>query len=123
MSTQVIDRYQLTVSLKQVARVRSFVTKFSLIPLVLLTGLLIPILRDLLGNGHAATLVVLAIVITIGGANLVSFLMTKDFCRAKVLCPNCGLSLWDCGTNHFKPKRIKVRYAATCCPGCKIPIS
>jgi hypothetical protein len=50
------------------------------------------------------------------------WLFTRFYCVRKVVCPNCGHSLWRCGTGNFKPRRIKVRKDASACPGCGIRI-
>ena len=51
--------------------------------------------------------------------------MASDFPRAELcyLCPQCGASLWGCGTGNFKPWRMKVRKDVTECPTCHTPIT
>lgn len=57
-----------------------------------------------------------------GSGLVVSWLMTVFYCRPKVVCPRCSHSLWDCGTNNFKPRRVRIRSGVTCCPHCYLPI-
>lgn len=52
----------------------------------------------------------------------VSWIMTRLICRPMVTCPFCGVSLWECGTGNFKPRRMKIRKGVSACPHCRVPI-
>lgn len=55
------------------------------------------------------------------GPVLVDRLVEWKICWRLVKCPNCGGSLWPCGTRNFKPRRMRLRPNATECPGCGTP--
>jgi len=62
------------------------------------------------------------ILIIFGSFYVLSWIITRVYCVPKVVFPNCGYSLWKCGTGNFKPRRMKLRKDATACPGCGIRI-
>jgi hypothetical protein len=110
-SNNTISRYQLQRSLVRAAMVRSAVTMLCAVPTMAIAGGLQP----WIGEGPA-------VLIFFGGFLVCSWLMTKYHCKRAVTCPHCGGSLWDCGTDNFKPRRMKIRDGITECPNCHAPI-
>jgi len=91
-------------NLQRAAQVRSGVTMASVLPLMILGGLVFSEVGGVIG--------------LFGGALTVERLMTRFYCRRAVRCPNCGGSLWDCGTGNFKPRRMRLRSDAEGCRQC-----
>jgi hypothetical protein len=111
-SQEPIRRDQLWWKLVRAAQVRSLVTMLSFLPLLLAGA----VVAERLQMG------VLFPVTALGGSFLVSWLMTRYYCRRVVTCPRCGASLWDCGTGNFKPRRMRIRDRVRECPNCGAPI-
>ncbi len=103
-----ITREQLQRKLKRVAQVRAILTMLSVVPIVMLTGVVF-------GESMGGAWLVAGF---FGGPMVVMALLTRFYCRPAVRCPNCGASLWDLGTGNFKPRRMRVRDDAWCCPKC-----
>ena len=91
-------------NLQRAAQVRSGVTMASVLPLMMLGGLLFGEVGGVIG--------------LFGGALAVERLMTRFYCRHAVRCPHCGASLWQCGTGNFKPRRMRLRRDAHACRHC-----
>lgn len=117
MDQTTIDRDWLYRKLIRWAQVRSLVTMASVFPALLLGTLAAnaPGVPPEIG-------VAVAIAALFGSPLLVSWIFTTLVCKKRVRCPNCGGSLWDCGTGNFKPRRLKIRDDATACPHCGAPI-
>jgi len=64
----------------------------------------------------------LGAIVFFGTGLLVMLVYTRWIFRKSVPCPICGGSLWDCGTGNFKPRRMRVRNDALCCPHCHADI-
>ena len=103
-----ITREQLERKLKRVAQVRAILTMLSVVPILMLMGVVFgeSITPGWLGAGF------------FGGPLVVMALLTRFYCRPAVRCPNCGASLWELGTGNFKARRMRVRDDALCCPEC-----
>lgn len=106
----IIDRGELLRKLVRAAQVRSAATMISVLPAFALLAAV--------GRVGAPT----AIAIVFGIPALVAGIVTELHCRRSVTCPNCGASLWCCGTGSFKPRKMKVRPQTQACPGCDVPI-
>jgi hypothetical protein len=112
-----ISKSKLHWQLVYAAMVRSAVTMLSGLAIFFIAGLIAFLLP--LDDGTKAAI---GLGSFIGGFLLVSWLMTKYYCRRAVRCPRCSESLWDCGTGNFKPRRMKVRDDVRECPNCGAPI-
>ena len=113
MCKKLISRESLHRQLVRTAQVRSAVSMLSFLLLMPLLGLL-P--KEWIASGPAVPIVLF------GGFLAISWAMTEFYCKLAVPCPNCGKSLWCCGTGNFKPRRMQVRREAVECPHCHVPI-
>ena len=115
MGEKEISRQTLLYRLRRAAMVRSIITMLSMLPILLVLGILLRILGEPQGAGG---LMVLYFVLCFGGPAIVSGLITHFYCRREVTCPYCGNSLWSCGTGNFKPRKMRIRRDAQECSRC-----
>jgi hypothetical protein len=101
-----IRQRELLRRLVRAAQIRAVATMLCMVPGVLVVGVITQRVDETLG-----VLTVFAIPLA------VSWLLTEFYCKNAVVCPNCGGSLWSCGTGSFKPRRMKLR--STTCPTCQ----
>ncbi len=109
-----IDAQVLHLNLVHAAQVRSLVTMAMFLPAL---GMAV-----LLGSLNSTFAGVAAISCFFGIPIIISSVVTEWYCIPKVKCPHCGESLWYCGTNSFKPRKMRLRDDKRCCPGCETPI-
>lgn len=57
-----------------------------------------------------------AAAIVFGPFLLAAWITGRTYCRRAVRCPHCDAGLWSCGTENFKPRRMKV--IGGNCPSC-----
>lgn len=105
-----IRREDLLHRLRVAALVRSVITLFVGMPVGLLIAMLMPA-----GLRQSAWTLMACL---FGTPLVVGWLITTTICKRMVRCPTCSESLWACGTGNFKPRRMKVRANAHCCPHC-----
>jgi hypothetical protein len=102
-----IRQRELLRRLVRAAQIRSVVTMLCMVPGVVVGGIVMECVGKTAG------------VLTVFGIPLViSWLLTEFYCKSAVVCPNCGGSLWSCGTGNFKPRNMKLRSAN--CPTCQV---
>lgn len=112
---QLIRAAQVRALVSMLSGVATFFA-FALIHFVLTE--IIPVMK----RQHDGWFVFLYMTAIVGSVFVVSWLMTVFYCRPQVVCPRCAQSLWSCGTDNFKPRRMRIRSGVTCCPHCYLPI-
>ena len=124
--TECIRATDLYWQLARAAQVRALVSMLSgvatLFHLAFVHFFLTEIIPVLDKKQHDGWFLLVFIVAFFGSGLIVSWLMTVFYCRPQVVCPRCAQSLWSCGTDNFKPRRMRIRSGVTCCPHCYLPI-
>ena len=107
MDEKVISTDALLRKLQHVAQVRAIITMLSIFPILLIAV-------AVFGNEPTGAVVV----VFFGSQFVVSWILTRFYCKRAVTCPHCGSSLWHCGTGNFKPRRMRIRRDARGCLEC-----
>lgn len=123
--TECIRATDLYWQLARAAQVRALVSMLSCVATIFAFAFLRFYLTDIvpvMKKQHEDWFLFAFIAALIGSMFVVSWLMTVSYCRPQVVCPRCAQSLWSCGTDNFKPRRMRIRSGVTCCPHCYLPI-
>jgi hypothetical protein len=112
-----IRRDELQRRLARVAQVRAIFTSLCIVPALLIVAAL-----DATGFVPPPAVPIVGLTIFFAVPGLFCLILTYGYCRSAVRCPNCGESLWCCGTGSFKPRRMRVRDEVAACPQCAAPI-
>ncbi|PQO44432.1 hypothetical protein C5Y93_18630 [Blastopirellula marina] len=111
-----INREELYRKLARTAQIRSVLTMLIQVIILLPVGALALVIPN------DSLKIVVFLTCFFGGGLLVSWLITQRICIPRVRCPHCGGTLWHCGNNAFKHRKMRLRSDATCCPHCQAPI-